>query len=373
MAVAPGVYVSSRAQVPPRSAPTDTGMTFMLGTTETGPDTPTLVNSFQEYQDRFGGRAGYTALYDAAETYFQEGGAKLTIQRTPTDLTGGLDLLTKDLGPGQVLVPGSAGTDEDAHTDLLGHAAATNRIALLDPPAGDLTAAALITLAGTLSTAPEARYGALFAPTALVPAYAIGGALRTVPYSAIAAGIIARVDAIYSPNVPAAGDLGRSRFAVDLASTYTDTERADLNDAGVNLARLIYGGVQTYGYRTLAEQATGWVALSNARLNMAIVAEAEAIAERYVFRQIDGRRVTISQFGADLTAMLIPYYEQGSLFGTTADDAFYVDVGSAVNTSATIAAGELHAVLAVRMSPFAERVYIEIVKTATEQPLALAA
>jgi hypothetical protein len=373
-------------------------MTFMLGTTEKGPDTPTELTSFQDYEDTFGARTGFTDLYDAVEAYYQEGGAKLTIQRfggaaqredadepevegvempapraAPADLPAALDLLTKDLGPGQLVVPGAAGTDPAAHTALLEHAAERNRIALLDPPAATQDAAALVTLAGTLSSAPEARYGALFAPTALCPAVAIGGAQRAIPYSAIAAGVIARVDALYSPNVPAAGDLGVSRFATDLAYQYTDTEREDLNDAGVDVARLLYGAVETYGYRTLAPADSGWVGLGNARLNMALVAEAEAIGERYVFRQIDGRKLTISQFAGDLSAMLIGYYEQGSLFGTTADDAFYVDVGDSVNTPATIAAGELHAVLAVRMSPFAERVYIEIVKTATEQPLALAA
>lgn len=403
MAVAPGVYVTSRAQAPPRSAPTDTGMTFMLGKTEKGPLTPTEVSSFADYEAQFGKRAGFIDLYDAVEAYYQEGGAKLTIQRygpgitvevkgaksassepavegvlaepraAPSDLPGALALLTKDLGPGQIVVPGADGQATSGQNAMLSTAATTNRIALLDPPAASLSASALTTLAGTLSAAAEARYGALFAPTALVAPYAVGSGLRVVPFSAIAAGLIARNDASGSPNRPAAGDNGQSRWAVDLGYVYTEAERGSLNDAGVDLARLIYGGVELYGYRTLAPASSGWLALNNARLNMAIVAEAEAIGERYVFRQIDGRRVTISQFAADLTSMLVAYYEQGSLFGTTADDAFYVDVGPQVNTLATIAAGELHAVIACRMSPFAERVYIEIVKTATEIPLAVAA
>jgi hypothetical protein len=106
---------------------------------------------------------------------------------------------------------------------------------------------------------------------------------------------------------------------------------------------------------------------------MQIVAKAEAIAENYVFAQIDGRRVKISQFGADLTGMLVPYYESGALFGDTVDDAFYVDVGPAVNTLESIAAGILRAVVGLRMSPFAELVIVEIVKVAVETPLSVAA
>jgi hypothetical protein len=173
--------------------------------------------------------------------------------------------------------------------------------------------------------------------------------------------------------VAAAGPLGISRFAIDLTAAFTDPERQDLNEAGVDIARNVYGQVETYGYRTLADVNTGWLSLGNARLNMEICAKAEAIGERFMFTQIDGRRVRISQFGAELSSMLVPYYEAGSLYGTTAQEAFYVDVGGSVNTDASIAAGELHAVIGVRMSPFAEYVVIEIVKVAADQPLPLAA
>lgn len=412
----------------------------MVGATEKGADVK-QVASLLQYQTQFGIRQGFTDAYDAAEAFFQEGGAKLTVARTNGALTralpepvalrsdiaavptgtvdevlawvGGdvnraaaaaavegqgqqrttlldrlddimtaplvvdtgvasaLAALTKDLGPGQVFVPGALGQAADTHTALLDHAAATNRVALLDAAASS-TAAALIAMADTLSVTANARYGALFAPAAIVPGIT-AGTTRTVPFSALEAGIMARNDAAYTPNVASAGVNGRSRFAVDLSATYTDAERESLNDAGVDIAKPVYGEVRAYGYRTLADLTTGWGLLSNARLNMEIAAKAEEIGERYLFTQMDGRRVTISQFGADLTGMLVPYYEAGSLFGTSAEDAFYVDVGPAVNTLDTIAAGDLRAILGLRMSPFAEYVVIEIVKVATETPLSVAA
>jgi hypothetical protein len=67
--------------------------------------------------------------------------------------------------------------------------------------------------------------------------------------------------------------------------------------------------------------------------------------------------------------VLMAYYIDGSLYGATPDEAFSVDVGPDVNTSVTLAAGELRAVLTVRMSPFAEVVRIEIVKVSIEQTL----
>jgi len=348
-------------------------MAFMVGATEKGDDVQ-MVTSMLQYQTVFGVRQGFTDTYDAAETYYQEGGAKLTVARTngtdATDVETALALLTRDLGPGQVFAVGSAGFA--AHDELIAHAAANNRIAILDNDPASMTASALEATAAGLQSNMNARYAALFAPYAIVPGVTTAD-LRTVPFSALEAGIIARNDARFSPNVAAAGVNGRSRFAVDLTARFTDPERESLNDAGVCIARTVYGEVRAYGYRTLAALDTGWGLLSNARLNMEIVALAEEIGERYVFSQIDGRRVTISQFGADLTGMLIPYYEAGSLFGTSFDDACYVDVGPAVNTLETIAAGELRAIIGLRMSPFAELVTIEIVKVATETPLSVAA
>lgn len=282
-----------------------------------------------------------------------------------------LAALTRDLGPGQIFVPGALGQAVDTHTALLAHAAANNRIALID----DVTtanAAALTATATAMSSTVNARYGAFFAPAGIVPGVT-SAATRTIAWSALEAGIMARNDTTYSPNVAAAGVNGRSRFAIDLTGTFTDVEREALNDAGVDIVKPVYGEIRAYGYRTLADADTGWSLLSNARLNMEIVAKAEEIGERYLFSQIDGRRIVIGQFGADLTGMLIPYYDAGSLYGESAADAFYVDVGEAINTPETIAAGELHAVIGARMSPFAEYVVIEIVKVATETPLAAVA
>jgi hypothetical protein len=62
--------------------------------------------------------------------------------------------------------------------------------------------------------------------------------------------------------------------------------------------------------------------------------------------------------------VLSPLYEKGALFGETPDDAYEVRVGPEVNTPETIAEGKLRAIVAVKMSEFAEMVEIEIVKEA---------
>jgi hypothetical protein len=406
--------VISRALPPPRSAPTDTGVAFIVGPTVTTNIAYRLVHSLTEYVGVFGDRTGVgIPTYDAADAYFQEGGSLLYVAPTnavgpftlesggtyeydeepqqeqqtkgrakaetaeaepgllvaDVGITAALARLTEDLGPGQILIAdmtlAAAVANQSA---LLAHAAATNRVALLSCIDGTATT---LTNAGTaLQADANARYGALFAPSAILPGI-VAGTTRFVPYAAVQAGIIARNDLSYSPNQPAAGELGQAVYALDVNGRYTDLELQNLNVAGVTIARVVYGGVRTYGERSCVNPTATptWLMFGSARLNMAITAEAQAIGEHYVFSQIDGRGHTQSQFGGELSAMLLGYYNEGSLYGATPEEAYAVDVGSSVNTPATIANGELHAVISCRMSPGAEWVVIEIVKVASNQAL----
>lgn len=405
----PGVDVISRAAPPPRTPPTDTGVTFIVGPTATGMTAAsvTLVHSMTEYVALLGARTGGPVTYDAADVFFREGGSKLYISRTnpgtglleaaagegaavtkaakaiatavgeevpelqaadPT-IAAALAAINADYGPGQVLIADPTLAAVAANQSaLLAHCAANNRVGLCSCVDG--TATALAAAGTALRSDTNARYGALFAPSAIVPGVT-AGTTRTVPFSAVAAGIISRNDAVYSQDQPAAGQWGQTVYTLDLASRFTDTEYQTLNDAGVDMARVMYGGVRLYGFRSLVDPVAtpAWKAFTWSRLNMAIVAQADAIGERYVFSVLDGRGHTLSAFGGDLSAMLGDFWAADALFGATPEEAFSVDVGPSVNTPTTIANGELHAVLTVRMSPFAEHVVIEIVKVASNEAL----
>ena len=290
------------------------------------------------------------------------GGTDDNTNITEANWTTALGKFTNDLGPGQVAMPGR--TTAAAQANLLAHAATFNRVALIDGTDSG-SKATLKSVALGLRGVPNARHAAFFAPWAVVPGL-IAGTTRTVPWSAIEAGIIARNDAAVSPNIAAAGiSYGQALYPIALSQPkFSDADREEMNDTGVNLAVQQFGGIMAYGFRTLTDpvQDPNWIAFSNSRLYMAIVAQADAIGENYVFSQIDGKGVTIGQFNGDLAAMLLGFYNDGSLYGATSDAAFAVDTGDSVNTPETIANGELHAVLRVKMSPFAELVEIDIVK-----------
>lgn len=281
-----------------------------------------------------------------------------------------LDFFTKDLGPGQVSFPGRA--TSTAHTALLAHAAANNRVAVLDTT-NTTSKATMLGSASAVKALANARYGAMFGPWLTVPGLT-SGTTRTVPASPVVAGLIARNESRgYNPNVPAAGELGVSSYALEPTVAFPDSDREDLNAGGVNLLRTVYGQVRVYGWRTSTDpngSDAEWIQFSNARLNMAIAARGDAILEQFVFSQIDGRGHKLSALAGQLTGMLLDFYRQDALFGTTPDEAFSVDVGPQVNPVSELEQGNLRAVVAVRMSPFAELVTLELVRVSIQEALA---
>lgn len=302
-------------------------------------------------------------------TYALVGGQDDYANATDTQWQNALDLLTADLGTGQVAAPGR--TTTTIHNALLTHAEERVRWALLDYP-DTHTTGTLEALRSALTA--SGRYGMhAGAPWPVVPGVAVG-TFRTVPPSAMTAGLIARSESIGNdPSVPAAGDNGRSQFALRLSQDpWTDAEREDLNEAGVNVYLIRDGVVTLYGYRSLANPNTqpGLVQASVGRVLMALSAEAQEVAERFVFDRIDGKGKTMSAFAGALAAVCLDYYDDGALYGATPAEAFAVQTDASVNPVEDLAEGILRAVIAVKVSPFAERVIIEITKVANTEVIA---
>jgi phage tail sheath protein FI len=297
------------------------------------------------------------------------GGTDDRVNITETHWTNALVRFTRDLGPGQVSAPGR--TTGAAHTALLSHAAANNRVAIIDPTDTNVKA----TLQSILDAqrGANAKWGAVYGRWLKSPG-AVPGTTRTIPPSALVSGLIAYADAIGgSPNTPAAGENGIANYITGLSGDpLTDADRESLNAQGFNSIISKYGTMRVYGWRSLAhpDSDKAWINFANSRLVMEIAAKADIIGESFLFDEIDGQGRKISEFGAALTSMLMPYWEIGSLYGLTPTDAFVVDVGPSVNTPTTIANLELRAKLQLRPSPFAEMITIHIVKTSISEPVA---
>jgi hypothetical protein len=272
------------------------------------------------------------------------------------------------LGPGQLMAPGK--TDPAQHEALLRAAEYGNRVALLDADP-TLDEQGLADHVVQLRTLDVDYRGALFDPRAVVPGRAVG-TNRTIPWCGIQAGLINLQDLTGNPNRAAAGYFGVSRWAGALEREWDDDARERLMHAGVNTARVVYDTVRGYGFRSLVDEIgprRGWLQFSNVRFAMAIQAQADAIAETYVFEVVDGRQKTLARLRGELAGMLLPYWPS-ALYGETSDEAFRVLTDPPVNTDETVAAGEIHVVIALRMNPYGEWVEIQIVKTPITQALA---
>jgi hypothetical protein len=87
------------------------------------------------------------------------------------------------------------------------------------------------------------------------------------------------------------------------------------------------------------------------------------VLDSHVFDVIDGQGHLLNTVAGEIVGELMPLYRVGALYGDTFADAARVDTGAAVNTPETIAARELHAVVALRTSPAAEMLELELVRT----------
>lgn len=272
--------------------------------------------------------------------------------------TAALDVFGYQLGPGQVLAPGLF--DPAVHTALINHASMYHRVALLDPPntgaRSELEAAV-----EEVQSIRESRYGAMFAPWLVYPGE-VAPATTIVPYSAVEAGIIARVDAAGNPAVSAAGDRSVHSSTLGLLYEWSDADHEAMNAEGINLGKNVYGSIETYGYRTAAAgPETNWMFFGESRVVMAIAHECDVAAQSYVFDPIDGRGHLYSKLAKDLIGICSRYYDMDALYGATVGDSFKVEVATA-NTVKTAQAGTVIANVRVKTSKIAEWVDIPVTK-----------
>jgi phage tail sheath protein FI len=297
------------------------------------------------------------------------GGADDRVNATDTQRQAALDRFARSLGPGQVLLPGDTRTQ--AHQMLAAHANANNRFALLDAP-DTATASTIIATAGTDRALgrDQARHAQLLAPWVTAPG-TVSGTTRSIPPSAVQAGMIARSDSTTgNPNRAVAGANGISRFATGVKATFTDTDRSSLADAGVNvILSTPDAGVLTYDDVTLVDPALNpeWLGAGGNREIMSLISDALGVAGAHMFAQNEGP-LSLDAFNGDLKAVCLQHKARGSLYGATPEEAFRVETGSTVNTPTSIQNRQLKAAVAVKISPNNRQVTVQI----TNRPLTAA-
>lgn len=365
----PQIIVTVTGAIARRGAPTDTGVAFVTYAGAAGPVAPVRVKALSDavaasVPDTVAALIGDALNQGTPEVVVVKAAAVDPEAVTEAEWTAALGLFHDGFGPGQVLIPGVA--TPAAHAALLAHANTSGRCVLLDGEV-DATSAELVTLATGLAAGEGAERAGLIAPWVNVPG--AGGVARQVPGSIIAAGLAAREDAVAGhANSAPAGDKGYGAGVVrgGLAPTvlFTDAQHDALHDAGVSVIRDVLGAPTLYGWVSLSDDPT-FRQLNVGRMTMQLATGIKAGARKFLFKNIDGQGHLYAEFEGFLRAYLQPLWIAGALYGAEADDAYDVDV-QGVNTAATAADGELHSVVAAKLTQHTEKVIIDVTTSLAE-------
>jgi hypothetical protein len=359
------VEIRTRTAPPARGAPGEIDTLFVISAdTALTASTVSRVRSLSDYEVLGATRSGDPITYDGLDTFFREGGRTAYVTKKGVDFATTLPAFTEDLGGGQVVAWNAAPVVAD-YTALLDHAKTNKRFALLDVALTDDTVAKLVTAAGKNPT-PNADYGAMFGPWVNTPPPngVIGATTRTVPATAVVAGLIARADSLGNPNRAPAGRDFPLQYATSLVGpTMTDLNTATLRDAGLNPLRSKFGLMVLDGFQTkiLSDPDDPFWQANVSRARMWLQWQSVNVGLNYEYKTIDGRGRLTAGLQGDLSMVCRSLWEVNGLFGETSSDAYSVNVGVSINTTQTVAYGELHAVVEARFSLHARLVVIELV------------
>lgn len=361
----PGVDVLVEDEEIIARLPTATDTVFLLTGDTNGPATPTLVASAETVRDDF---PTATTMIAETDTLFGEGARQVYLLKVDVaSIATPLALLPADLGPGQVVAPPAVtATVIEA---IATWAFATNRVYLANGPSGAADSA-MVTLATAIVDSGDGRNTGLWADTAVIPG--AGETTRTVPWSVVVAGLIARNDLRPgggNPNLAAAGVNVLPQYAVGVSDERTDAERETLNDAQVNTAKTVAGQLRNYGYRTLADldALPQWWDLGGARTLMDLRAHIRSAGEDAVFGQIDGRASVEDRVNGIATSRCLTLLEKGALFAGNDErgnpvEPFTVDTSRAINPLSQVAQGLVKLRVGLRTSPYLEHLEATLVK-----------
>jgi hypothetical protein len=357
------VEIRTRTAPPARGAPGEIDTLFVVASDLGIPaGEATLVRNIGDYAVAGGTRTGDALTYDGLDNFFREGGKRAYV--AGPDIDTAVPLFTEDLGGGQ-LVAWATSQSATNMGKLLDAAAASMRFALLDSAAADDDIAALTAAGAKIPQTGNESYGAMFGPWVTIPppTGVLGATERQVPASSTVAGLIARSDSLGNPNRAPAGRDFPLQYASDLPTVMTDADTATLRDAGINPLRQKFGLLVLDGFQTsIASDPDDpfWQA-NVGRARMWLQWQAMNVGLNYEYKPIDGRGRLTSALENDLNFVCKSLWDANGLFGDSASDAYAVHVGASINTTETVAYGELHAVVEARFSLHARLVVIELV------------
>ncbi|MCM1057179.1 MAG: phage tail sheath family protein [Firmicutes bacterium] len=164
-----------------------------------------------------------------------------------------------------------------------------------------------------------------------------------LPPSGAMAGIYARTDNSRGVHKAPANEVVRS--CTELSVKYNEAEQGKLNPRGINLIRAIPGqGIRVWGARTCSSDGN-WKYVNVRRLFIFLEESIRANTSWAVFEPND--ETLWSRVEGTIRVFLTTQWRNGALAGSTADEAFYINIGKSTMTEDDILNGRLICVIGV--------------------------
>ena len=306
------------------------------------------INSFAEFEQRFGGLKADLELGYALQQFFLNGGKDAWVVRVARQLTGakvikGVHALDAVDIFNLLVIPGVMNSEA-----LLAAAdyCRQRRAFLVVDAAKNIQTPAQMEQAVQTGTLPKTSYGAIYFPWINIPDPLNGGQIRQTSPGGCVAGLFARIDSSRgvwkSPAGTSADLIGVSGLSYNL----TNSENATLNALGINCLRVFSGATFAWGGRTLegADQlASEWKYIPVRRLALFIEESIYRETQWTVFEP--NAEPLWAQIRLNVGAFLQNLFREGAFQGSTPREAYFIKCDATTTTQTDIDAGAVNIVI----------------------------
>jgi hypothetical protein len=267
------------------------------------------------------------------------------------------------LGAGAVCVPETSAIN----SDIVIHANATNRIAILHIASGS-EAADAEDEAVAIGSADNAEHASLYFPWIYTPT-AVAGVSRLIPPDGYVAAKRALAHNQTGPHQPSAGLISVAKFVNGVEMDIDRTASDALDGARVNPIRVISNTVRVYGAHSCSQDISNFNFITAQDTINTVVADATISLEDLVFSTIDARNNLFSGIEGRLTAICERLRRIGALYeaydsnGKKLDRGYTVKCDASLNPTAQLADGLVKASVGVRVSSVGDKIDVTIVKS----------
>lgn len=230
-------------------------------------------------------------------------------------------------------------TDKAVQSALVSHCESmSSRFAVLDMPLQDKEVAELQEFRENI----DSSYAAMYHPWLQ---FYDSLAKRNVymPPSGAMAGVYGRTDNTRGVHKAPANEVVRG--CTGLSVNYNEAEQGKLNPKGINLIRALPGqGIRVWGARTCSSDGN-WKYVNVRRLFIFIEESIKANTNWAVFEPND--EMLWSRVEGTIRVFLTTQWRNGALTGSTADEAFFINIGKSTMTEDDILNGRLICVIGI--------------------------